>query len=109
MLNSLINAHFKIKFRDPHLAQLNDIVKANVLKQLMYLGQQSSANAIVKALVHEQLVALDRWLAGQEEADFSEFYRMQIDRYFDSPEDFMAPAPNRLPDGSPIGSFSCDF
>ena len=31
-----------------------------------------------------------------------------IDNYFDDPEDFVPPVSKRLPDGSPIGSFSCD-
>jgi len=75
----------------------------------MYLGQQPTANPIVKMLIYEELVSLDRWLAGQEEARFSESYRMQIDRYFERPDDFIPPMVSRLPDGSPIGSFSCDF
>jgi hypothetical protein len=108
-LDNLVAAFFKVKPQDPHLAQLNDIVKHNILKHLMYLGQQPDANPIVKALVVKQLVTLDRWLAGQEEDGFSEVYRMQIDRYFEEPDDFAPPRPKRLPDGSPIGSYSCDF
>lgn len=108
-LDNLVAAFFKVKPRDPHLAQLNDIVKHSILKHLMYLGQQPDANPIVKALVVKQLVTLDRWLAGQEEDGFSEVYRMQIDRYFEEPDDFAPPRPKRLPDGSPIGSYSCDF
>ena len=108
-LNTLTKTHFKTKKRDRHLEQLNQIVKSNILKHLMYLGQQPTANPIVKMLIYEELVSLDRWLAGQEEARFSESYRMQIDRYFERPDDFIPPMVSRLPDGSPIGSFSCDF
>jgi hypothetical protein len=108
-LSTLTNTHFKTKKRDTHLEQLNQIVKSNILKHLMYLGQQPTANPIVKMLIYEELVSLDRWLAGQEEAIFSESYRMQIDRYFERPDDFIPPVVSRLPDGSPIGSFSCDF
>jgi hypothetical protein len=109
MLDTLVDSHFKVKPRDRHQAQLNDLVKSTILKHLMYLGQQPDANPIVKALVVKQLVTLDRWLAGQEEEGFSEVYRMQIDRYFEAPADFQPPTPKRLPDGSPIGSYSCDF
>jgi hypothetical protein len=107
-LNSLVKSHFKMRFRDSHDQQLNDLVKANLLKQMMHLGQHPEANSIVKALIHEELVALDQWLAGQTEYGFGEVYRSQIDRYFDNPEDFVPPVSKRLPDGSPIGSFSCD-
>lgn len=108
-LEVLINQHFKLKPRDVHHAQLNAVVKSVLLKHMMYLGQQPGANPVVKAVVHEQLVALDRWLAGQEGKDFSDVYRAEIDLYFEEPDDFTPPVPQRLPDGSPIGSFSCDF
>ena len=75
----------------------------------MILGQQPDSNSIVKALVEQQLVNLDRWLAGQEDVGFSEVYRSKIDRYFDDPKSFKTPAAKKLPDGSPIGSYSCDF
>jgi hypothetical protein len=108
-LEALINQHFKLKPRDAHLEQLNTVVKSVLLKHMMYLGQQPGANPVVKAVVHEQLVALDRWLAGQEGKGFSDVYRAEIDLYFEEPDDFTPPVTQRLPDGSPIGSFSCDF
>ena len=108
-LSKLINNHFKEKPRDGHYSNLNDIVKANILKNIIFLAQNPKANPIVKALVYKQLISLERWLSGQEESDFSEVYRMQINRYFDRPNDYTPPAVSRLPDGSPIGSFSCDF
>ena len=108
-LSKLINNHFKEKPRDGHYSNLNDIVKANILKNIIFLAQNPKANPIVKAVVYKQLISLERWLSGQEESDFSEVYRMQINRYFDRPNDYTPPAVSRLPDGSPIGSFSCDF
>jgi hypothetical protein len=107
-LAELSTALFKARYREAHEQQLSDIVKANLLKQLMHLGQHPEANTIVKALVHEELVGLDQWLAGQDEVGFAEVYRKEIDAYFDNPKDFVPPVSKRLPDGSPIGSFSCD-
>ena len=108
VLDRLVNAHFKLNPRNTHDRQLNEIVKANILKHLMNLGQRSGSNSITKALVYEQLDSLDKWLAGHSEARFSSYHRMQIQKYFDNPEDFILNEPDRLPDGSPIGSFSCD-
>jgi len=107
-LDTLINNHFKVRFRDGHEQQLNDLVKANLLKQIMHLGQHPESNAIVKAIVHKSLIGLDQWLAGQSDTGFGPVYRTEIDNYFDDPEDFVPPVSKRLPDGSPIGSFSCD-
>ena len=108
VLTQLSNTLFKIRFREDHQQQLSKLVKANLLKQLMHLGQHPNANALVKAHIHEELVRLDQWLAGQEDLSFGEYYRGLIDHYFDDPEDFVPPVSNRLPDGSPIGQFSCD-
>ena len=108
-LTMLVDDFFKVKYLNKHYEQLNEIIKANILKHIMFLGQHSDANSIVKSIVYSQLVGLDRWLSAQEEADFSEAHRFQINRYFDKPSDFIPPSVNRLPDGSPIGSFSCDF
>ena len=109
VLTQLSNTLFKIRFREDHQQQLSKLVKANLLKQLMHLGQHPNANALVKAHIHEELVRLDQWLAGQEDLGFGEYYRGLIDHYFDDPEDFVPPVSNRLPDGSPIGQFSCDY
>ena len=107
--DKLIDFHFKVNHRNYHQKQLNDVVKANILKHLMYLGNNPNSNSIVKVLVYDQLVSLDRWLAGKEEDAFNNFYRAQIDQYFENPEDFEISKPKRLPDGSPIGSYSCFF
>ena len=108
-LNILVNNHFKKTPRDTHENQLNEIVKGSILKHLMHLGQNSLASSITKATIYEQLEVLDRWLAGQSEANFSNFYRMEIQNYFDNPSGFILTSSKRLPDGSPIGSFSCDY
>lgn len=107
--DKLIDFHFKVNPRNYHQKQLNDIVKANILKYIMYLGNNPTSNSIVKVLVYNQLVSLDRWLAGKEEDAFNNFYRAKIDQYFENPEDFEISKPKRLPDGSPIGSYSCYF
>ena len=54
----------------------------------MYLGNNPNSNSIVKVIVYDQLVSLDNWLAGKEEDAFNNFYRAQIDQYFENPEDF---------------------
>ena len=107
-LNSLITSHFKVRYRNGHEQQLNEIVKINLLKQIMYLGQNIESNSIVKAMIHQELISLDQWIAGQTNLRFWDFYRTEIDNYFENPNDFVPPVSKRLPDGSPIGSFSCD-
>ena len=108
-LSKLIDSHFMAKYRDKHFQQLNDIVKNNILKHIIILGLQKKANPIVKATIFNQLIELDRWLAAQNEYGFSEVYRSQIDKFFTDPSSIRLPEPKKLPDGSPIGIYSCDF
>ena len=108
-LSNLISSHFKAKYRNKHFQQLNDIVKNNILEQIIILGLQKKANPIVKATIFNQLIELDRWLAAQNEYGFSEVYRTQIDKFFTDPSSIRFPESNKLPDGSPIGIYSCDF
>ena len=91
-----------------HERQLNEIVKGNIMSHLMSLGQDNLSSSITRAVVYEELVRLDQWLAGQSEANFNQYYRAEIQKYFDNPKDFKPVSTERLPDGSPIGSFSCD-
>ena len=107
-ISTLIKNHFRVSPRNPHERQLNEIVKANILNHLMALGQNSLSSTITKAVVYEQIVSLDRLLAGQSEANYTNYYRGEIQKYFDHPNDFRPSSSERLPDGSPIGSFSCD-
>ena len=74
----------------------------------MDLGQNSLSSSITKAVVYDQIVALDQWLAGQRTVNFNQYYRNEIQKYFENSSDFKPTSSNRLPDGSPIGMFSCD-
>ena len=107
-ITTLIRSHFKVAPRDMHERQLNEIVKGNIMSHLMSLGQDNLSSSITRAVVYEELVRLDQWLAGQSEANFNQYYRAEIQKYFDNPKDFKPVSTERLPDGSPIGSFSCD-
>ena len=40
---------------------------------------------------------------------YSNYYRNEIQKYFNNPSYFKLNPSNRMPDGSPIGNFSCDY
>ena len=97
-----------------HLKEIYDLFEKEEKGSAKHLqsfikSAKSNYETAIKALVYKQLINLERWLSSQEELDFSDVYRMQINRYFDRPNDYIPPSVSRLPDGSPIGSFSCDF
>jgi hypothetical protein len=109
VIESLFQITFKKRYTSPHHKQINEVVKHNILKNLFSLGQNSDAYSEVGAIIYTKLESLDRFLANQTNYDYLNYYRSQIQKYFDNPKEFKLPKSNRIPDGSPIGDYSCDF
>ena len=108
VIASLVQNTFKQRPSNRHHRQINEVVKSNVLEHIMALGQ-SDTYPEVGAVVFNQLNKLDRWLAGQNNSAYAEYYRERIRRYFDAPQEFKPLPSPRIPDGSPIGTFSYNF
>ena len=109
VLESLFTISFKKRYSDNHYRQINEVVKHNILKNIFSLGQNPKVYSEIKAIIFSKLESLDNFLAGQEDLIYSNFYRSEIQKYFDNPDDFRPKLSNRMPDGSPIGVFSCEY
>jgi hypothetical protein len=109
VVESLFSISFKKRYSDSHYRQINEVVKHNILKNLFSLGQNPKVYPEIKAIIFSKLESLDQFLAGQENFIYSNYYRSEIQKYFDNPDDFKPKLSNRMPDGSPIGILSCDF
>ncbi|MAU58664.1 MAG: peptidase [Flavobacteriaceae bacterium] len=109
VLENLFAISFKKRYSDNHYKQINEVVKHNILKNIFSLGQNPKVYSEAKAIIFSKLESLDNFLAGQEDLIYSNYYRSEIQKYFDNPDDFRPKLINRMPDGSPIGIFSCDY
>ena len=109
VLESLFAISFKKRYSDNHSRQINEVVKHNILKNIFSLGQNPKVYLEIKAIIFSKLESLDNFLADQEDSVYSNYYRNEIQKYFDNPSDFRPNSSNRMPDGSPIGNFSCDY
>ena len=109
VLENLFAISFKKRYSDNHYKQINEVVKHNILKNIFSLGQNPKVYSEAKAIIFSKLESLDNFLAGQEDLIYSNYYRSEIQKYFDNPDDFKPKLINRMPDGSPIGIFSCDY
>ena len=109
VLENLFAISFKRRYSDNHYRQINEVVKHNILKNIFSLGQDPKVYPEIKAIIFSKLEYLDNFLAGQEDLIYSNYYRSEIQKYFDNPDDFRPKSSNRMPDGSPIGAFSCDY
>ena len=109
VIENLFAISFKKRYSDNHYRQINEVVKHNILKNIFSLGQNPKVYPEIKAIIFSKLEYLDNFLAGQEDLIYSNYYRSEIQKYFDNPDDFRPKLSNRMPDGSPIGAFSCDY
>ena len=109
VLENLFAISFKKRYSDNHYKQINEVVKHNILKNIFSLGQNPKVYSEAKAIIFSKLESLDNFLAGQEDLIYSNYYRSEIQKYFDNPGDFKPKLINRMPDVSPIGIFSCDY
>ena len=109
VIENLFAISFKKRYSDNHYRQINEVVKHNILKNIFNLGQDPKVYPEIKAIIFSKLEYLDNFLAGQEDLIYSNYYRSEIQKYFDNPDDFRPKLSNRMPDGSPIGAFSCDY
>ena len=109
VIENLFAISFKKRYSDNHYRQINEVVKHNILKNIFSLGQNPKVYPEIKAAIFSKLESLDNFLASQEDLIYSNYYRSEIQKYFDNPDDFKPKSSNRMPDGSPIGIFSCDY
>ena len=79
------------------------------MKNIFSLGQNPKAYPEIKAIIFSKLESLDNFLADKEDSAYSNYYRNEIQKYFNNPSYFKPNPSNRMPDGSPIGNFSCDY
>ena len=109
VVESLFSISFRKRYSEIHYRQINEVVKHNILKNLFSLGQNPKVYPEIKAIIFSKLESLDNFLAGQENFIYNNYYRSEIQKYFDNPDDFKPKLSNRMPDGSPIGILSCKF
>ena len=109
VIENLFAISFKKRYSDNHYRQINEVVKHNILKNIFSLGQNPKVYPEIKAAIFSKLESLDNFLASQEDLIYGNYYRSEIQKYFDNPDDFKPKSSNRMPDGSPIGIFSCDY
>ncbi|MBL0685855.1 zinc-dependent metalloprotease [Aquimarina mytili] len=112
-LDQLIELTFKTKSNTNYDKEIQYTVASNVIKHLMKLSRDKNAYPQVNAIAYSKIVGLLKVLKGKSEdvldRMYNDYYVKQINDFLDKPENFkIVPSP-KIPDGSPIGSFRCNF
>ncbi len=113
-LDELIKASFGKKTENTYETEIMYTVNANVLKHIMNLAITEKVypqvNAIAFAKINSLIPLLKKNAGNVNETMYNTYYLNQINTFLEKPENFkVLPASPKIPDGSPIGSFRCDF
>ena len=113
VLNRLIKVVFDSKAKNDYHNEIQHTVKSNTLKHLMSLSNNTNAHPQVQALVYASLKQIQSSLLSQKkkgsDSAYNDYYSKQIQDFMTKPEKFKALPSPKIPDGSPIGSFRCEF
>lgn len=102
VVDQLLNASWNARPEKGYHAQVQNVVKMVVLKNLMALAVARDANPVTKAVAYHKLTELSSSLARKNDA-VSVYAREQLKRFFEHPEAFEIPAAPSAPPGAPIG------
>ncbi|TSE09035.1 zinc-dependent metalloprotease [Aquimarina algiphila] len=112
-LDQLIALSFKTKVKNSYHKEIQEVIKANVLKHLMNLSVDKKAYTQVNAIAYGKLIDLTILLkntpANSTYKVYDSYYLNQINRFLQNPEKFKVLPSPKIPDGSPIGSYKCSI
>ncbi len=113
MLDQLLIYTFKKTSGTRYYEEIQHTVKANVIKHLIKLSNDKSAYPQVNAIAYSKIMDLLELLKGKSIDGlgkmYNAYYVKQMNDFLDKPENFKVVPSPKIPDGSPIGSFRCDF
>ncbi|MBG6132582.1 hypothetical protein IWQ47_003807 [Aquimarina sp. EL_43] len=112
-LDELLRFSFETKAKNNYHKEIQHMVKANILKYLMNLSKNTQTYSQVNAIAYAKIKGLIPLLKSKTgdvtDKMYNEYYLNQINKFIEKPEDFKVLPSPKIPDGSPIGSFSCGF
>ena len=99
-------------FRNNKLNTYENAINRNTsslyLDHLFLAFNNTKVNDISKSIILAHIKNLKKELISQS-SDFNTFLVEKIDNFFDNPDEYIPIIKTKIPDGSPIGDFSCDY
>jgi hypothetical protein len=108
VIDRLLGATWKAPHDNGLAGEAGRLVSTVALYHLMALSKDDAANMQARAIAHQKLDELRKWLLASPsqspaEAAHRSFAAARIKQFEDNPKDFMMPAPTEAPPGQPIG------
>ena len=113
VIDRLIQQVFNSESKSDYHSEIQNVVKNNTLKHLMKLSNDKNAYPQVQAIAYNSLQKISSLLKSQNANElpkvYNAYYVKQIESFVANPKDFKPIPSPKIPDGSPIGSFQCNF
>ncbi|WP_298540746.1 zinc-dependent metalloprotease [uncultured Aquimarina sp.] len=113
VLDKLIKVVFETTPKNNYHNEVQHTIKSNTLKHLMNLSVNDNSYPQVRALGYASLNKVRSLLSAEKRKNsntvYNDYYLKQIQDFMTKPEKFKIVSSPKIPDGSPIGSFRCDF
>ena len=106
LIDAVIDNSFKKKHNDMYYQELQNVVNAQVLNQLFYLGANQNTYMQVTAIVNSKLEKIANLLKGNA-SGIQKIYNAEllkkIENFKSNPSNYKKVNAPKIPDGSPIG------
>ena len=107
VLKTLVKNSFGKQYEDSYFNELQHHINTNVLKYLMNLATNEQSYFQTKAAANAAITDISKNLLNTEASSMQ--YGLMVKEFYEHPEKFKLKDSPKIPDGSPIGSGSCEF
>ena len=108
LIDALINNSIKKNQKDFYLFEIQQNINSVILQKILQLSVNNRINFQVKAILVSKIKELNAWLK-KSNLKYKDGYLQIIESYYKNPNQFKINESPLIPDGSPIGSTSCNL
>ena len=102
------NSIFSNKKMSPYESSINKNTSSLFLDHLFLTFNNSKTNDLSKSVMLSSIMNIKEILSSNPN-DYNSFLVKKISSFLDNPDKYIPVEKTKIPDGSPIGNFSCDY
>ena len=107
-LTIISNSIFSNKRMSPYESSINKNTSSLFLDHLFLTFNNSNTNDLSKSVILSSIINTNEKLSSNLN-DYNSFLVNKINGFIDNPDKYIPVEKTKIPDGSPIGNFSCDY
>ena len=107
-LTIISNSIFSNKTMSPYESSINKNTSSLFLDHLFLTFNSSNTNDLSKSVILSSIMNTKEKLSSNLN-DYNSFLVNKINGFIDNPDKYIPVEKTKIPDGSPIGNFSCDY